>query len=310
MPTPIIYNDAWGHLQAVLPPMASNEMCLSGRSWSESDDVISSYAYLYAYDEQYRQIGVKLPGSDWKYSIYDQADTPVFTQDGEQCQRGEWSFTISDVWGRPCLEGICKNAIQVGTSLPNTSAVYSGASTNYGYTIKGITLTSPTVHKVTYYDNYDFLGNTTLKMEALSYANSQDADYNTLVEERSKGKETGRISAVDGQMEKAIKSVTYYDYRGRAIQTNSTNQLGGTDKLYMAYDFTDHITKQRQVHSVSGKSDFMTDLAYTYDHAGRLLTTTMSINKGTPTTISRMEYDELGRLVAENRNGNEKLRTT
>ena len=302
--------DVWGHVLAVLPPMASREMCISNKSWSENDNLISSYAYLFAYDSQYRKIGSKLPGCDWKYTVYDQADTPVFTQDGEQRQRGEWSFVISDVWGRPCLEGICKNALQVGTSLPNTSSVYSGTSTNYGYTIKGITLTSPTVHKVTFYDNYDFLGNTSLGMEALSYASSQDADYNTMVEERSKGRETGSISAVDGQMEKTIKSVTYYDYRGRAIQTNSTNQLGGMDKLYMANDFTDHVIRQRQVHSVLGKSDLTTDLAYTYDHAGRLLTTTMSVNNGSPTTISNMEYDELGRLVAENRNGNEKLRTT
>ncbi len=302
--------DGWGHVLAVLPPMASREMCVSNKSWSENDNLISSYAYLFVYDNQFRMIGSKLPGCDWVYTIYDNADTPVFTQNGEQRRKGEWSFVISDVWGRPCLEGICKNALQVGTSLPNTSAVYSGASTNYGYTIKGITLTSPTFHKVTFYDNYDFLGNSILKMETLAYASPQDTDYNTMVKERSKGKETGSISAVDGQMENAIKSVTYYDYRGRAIQTNSTNHLGGTDKLYMAYDFTDHVTKQRHVHSVSGKSDFTTDLAYTYDHAGRLFTTTMSINNGTPTTISNMEYDELGRLVAENRNGNEKLRTT
>ena len=302
--------DAWGQLLAVLPPLSSVEMCLSNRSWSEQDDMIAQYAYLYVYDEQFRQIGSKLPGCDWVYTLYDNAGTPVFTQNGEQRIKGEWSFVISDVWGRPCLEGICKNALQVGTSLSNTSAVYSGASTNYGYTINGITLTSPTVHKTTFYDNYDFLGNTALKMENLSYATSQDADYNTIVEERSKGKETGCISAINGRIENAIKSVTYYDYRGRAIQTNSTNHLGGLDKLYMAYDFTDHVIKQRQVHSVSGKSDFTTDLAYTYDHAGRLLTTTMSVNNGTPTVISNREYDELGRLVAENRNGNEKLRTT
>ena len=302
--------DSWGNPLAVLPPMASREMCVSNKSWAENSDIISSYAYLFAYDNQYRKIGTKLPGCDWTYTIYDNADTPVLTQDGEQRKKGEWSFGISDVWGRPCLEGVCKNSFQVGTSLPNTSAVYSGASANYGYTIKGIALTSPTFHKVIFYDNYDFLGDSSLGMESLAYASSDDTDYNTMVEERSKGKETGSITAVDDQMENAIKSVTYYDYRGRNIQTNSTNHLGGMDKLYMAYDFTDHVTKQRQVHTVPGNPAFTTDLAYTYDHAGRLLTTTMSVNNSAPTTISSMEYDELGRLVAENRNGNEKLRTT
>ena len=302
--------DGWGHELAVLPPMASREMCVSNKSWAENSNIISSYAYLFAYDNQYRKIGTKLPGCDWAYTIYDNADTPVLTQDGEQRKKVEWSFVISDVWGRPCLEGVCKNTYQVGTSLPNTSAVYSGASANYGYTIKGVTLSTPTFHKVTFYDNYDFLGDSSLGMESLAYASSDNADYNTMVEERSKGKETGSISSVDDQMENAIKSVTYYDYRSRNVQTNSTNHLGGMDKLYMAYDFTDHVTKQRQVHMVPGNPAFTTDLAYTYDHAGRLLTTTMSVNNSAPTTISSMEYDELGRLVAENRNGNDNLRTT
>ena len=301
--------DAWGHCLAILPPMASREMCMSNKSWPESEDFISSYSYLFAYDNLYRKIGTKLPGCDWAYTIYDNADTPVFTQDGEQRRKGEWSFVLSDVWGRPCLEGICKNALQVGTSLPNTWVVYNGTSGNYGYSVKGAVLESPTFHKTTYYDNYDFLSNSSLGMTSLAYANPQDADYNTVVEERSKGKETGSITAVDGQMDKGIKTVSYYDYRGRNIQTVSTNHLGGNDKLFMAYDFTDHIIKQKQLHTASGKPAFTTDHAYTYDHAGRLLKTTLSINDGSPVTISDMEYDELGRLTAENRNGNDKLRT-
>lgn len=302
--------DVWGNLQAVLPPMASSEMYQGNHSWSGQESFIAQYAYLFAYDESFRKNGSKVPGCDWVYVMYDNADTPVFTQNGEQREKGEWSFVISDVWGRPCLEGVCKNALQVGTSLPNTSAVYDGTSANYGYSINGVDLNSPVFHKITFYDKYDFIDNSSLGMSSLAYSNSQDAGYNTMSLEGGKGKVTGCITAIDGQMDKAIKTVCYYDYRGRNIQTNSTNNLGGTDKLYKAYDFTNNCIKQRQVHTATGKNPYTTDLAYTYDHAGRLLKTTMSVNNCTPMIISNLEYDELGRLIAEKRNGNDKLRTT
>ena len=301
--------DTWGDLIAVLPPMASNEMGITGRSWQESDDIISSYAYLYAYDEQYRQIGIKLPGCDWEYTIYDQADTPVFTQDGEQRTRGEWSFIISDVWGRPCLEGVCKNTLTLGTELTNTSANYVGSSNNYGYAVSGIKLISPTYHKVTFYDNYAFLSNNNLGMSSLAYDSSQGTEFNTKVDDCGKGKKTGTIISIDGDMVKALKAANYYDYRSRNIQTISTNHLGGVDKFFKAYDFTDNCLRLRQIHTASGKNTYAMDFLYTYDHTGRPLTTSLSINGSSPILISNLEYDDLGRLVANNRNGKEKLRT-
>lgn len=301
--------DAWGNLQAILPPMASTEMCLSNHSWDEQESFMAQYAYFYTYDENFRKIGSKAPGCDWMYVIYDNADTPIFTQNGEQREKGEWSFVISDVWGRPCLAGVCKNTLQVGMSLSNTFAVYDGSSSSYGYSIHGVDLLSPVFHKITFYDKYNFMDNLTLGMSSLSYDNAQDADYNTMLIEGGKDKETGSVVAIGGKMDKVIKRVNYYDYRGRVVQTNSLNHLDGIDKQFLAYDFTNHCTKQRQIHSSLGKS-YVIDVAHTYDHIGRLRKTTMSINSSKPVTISDLEYDELGRLTAEKRNGNEKLKTT
>ena len=58
------------------------------------------------------------------------------------------------------------------------------------------------------------------------------------------------------------------------------------------------------------KTTYATNFLYTYDHTGRLLTTTMSINGSSPIVTSNLEYDNLGKLIAENRNGNEMLRTS
>lgn len=42
---------------------------------------------------------------------------------------------------------------------------------------------------------------------------------------------------------------------------------------------------------------------YTYDHAGRLKTTRHQLNDGLSVTLIDNEYDELGRLIANKRNG-------
>ena len=140
-------------------------------------------------------------------------------------------------------------------------------------------------------------------MTSLAYANPQDADYNTVVEERSKGKETGSITAVDGQMDKGIKTVSYYDYRGRNIQTVSTNHLGGNDMLDdKSYGRIDDLTYEyngNQVIKITDKvsgpyyKDAMhfvdgadAEIEYEYDKNGCM---TKDLNK----KISKIEYNLL-----------------
>ena len=53
----------------------------------------------------------RLPGCDWTYYVYDTADRLIFAQDGEQRARGEWSFTIPDIFGRVSVSGTCKNTL-------------------------------------------------------------------------------------------------------------------------------------------------------------------------------------------------------
>ena len=140
-------------------------------------------------------------------------------------------------------------------------------------------------------------------MTSLAYANPQNADYYTVVEERSKGKETGSITAVDGQMDKGIKTVSYYDYRGRNIQTVSTNHLGGNDMLDdKSYGRIDDLTYKyngNQVFKITDKvsgpyyKDAMhfvdgagAEIEYEYDKNGCM---TKDLNK----KICKIEYNLL-----------------
>ena len=117
---------------------------------------MQKYAYIYHYDKYNRCIYKKLPGCDSVYTIYDAADRPVFTQDGEQRKRNEWFFSIPDGFGRVVLSGICKNQLAYDAeSTPLDTVVVKAVWANEenplkGYRLEGITLSSPTVLSVSY----------------------------------------------------------------------------------------------------------------------------------------------------------------
>ena len=109
-----VYN-AKGDLNHVLPPVLS-EYVISTYGYEsddipDTDDMMQKYGYIYRYDNQRHCIYKKLPGCAPIYYIYDKAGNCIFSQDGNQRQHGEWTYTIPDKFGRPCVSGICHNEI-------------------------------------------------------------------------------------------------------------------------------------------------------------------------------------------------------
>ena len=154
--------------------------------------------------------------------IYDKSDTPILTQNGEQRQRGEWSFVVS----------------------------------------------------------------------------------------ASKGKLTGKVSAVDGDMSKSIKSVSYYNRLGMLLQQHTTNIRSGKDIVAYSYDFTGNCIKKKQIHSSEGNKTHTLEFTYTYDRMGRQLGMEISYDDTLAVKVNAFRYDDMGRLVANERNGMESLRST
>ena len=119
------------------------------------------------------------------------------------------------------------------------------------------------------------------------------------------------MKRIDGGMSAGYDyHVTYYDRFSRPVQTHSTNHLGGYDRDYFLYDFTGAVLKHRHLHSSKFHKKIQEDYNYSYDHAGRLLTVTHSVDGNAPVTLKNNSYDELGRLSADAVNGNGNLRTT
>ncbi len=314
-----VYDD-YGNLTAVLPPLASDNMN-SGTSWSNATSTaLRNYAYLYMYDGRNRCKAKRLPGCAWTYYVYDTADRLIFSQDGRQRAAGIWSFSIPDIFGRTCVTGTCTgsydalaltsplNGIVVKATRSNTTDTYKGYASSFG-----ITLTSPTVLSVNYYDDYAFIGSNGIDSGITAY--DAQTGFDTRYTVSAKTFLTGTLTAQllpDGTVSSTyLYSVMYYDYKGRVIQTKGNNPLsGGTEKAYIAYNFTGQPLQKKHIHAATGK-DTQTELyTYTYDDALRLKTTQYSLNKGAAVTLASNTYDELGRLKTSTRNGQANLATT
>ncbi|MFV0329755.1 MAG: DUF6443 domain-containing protein [Dysgonomonas sp.] len=316
--------DSYGNLRAVLPPEASDRL-LSSSAWLETDATLKQYAYLYKYDTRNRCIAKKIPGCEWVYYVYDKADRLIFTQDGEQRTKGEWLFSIPDALGRTVLTGTAKNIFDYTTNPLGTmvvNATWAKANNAYkGYTIIGVTITNPTILSANYYDNYEFMGLNTIPentdnnfkyIAEAGYGTWYGTDYTDANKYKNKGMLTGTLTAqmnFDGTVSTAyLYSVMYYDTKKQLIQTKSNSHLtGGIEKEYIAYNFTGQPTQRKHIHSATGKNTQTEVYTYTYDHAGRLLTTTHQLTDGTTVkpqvTLAENTYDELGRLKTNKKGG-------
>lgn len=317
-----LYDD-YGNRVIVLPPEASAAIAASGSPGFTGPDspVLRDYAYMYQYDSRNRCIAKKLPGCDWCLYIYDKANRLIFSQDGNQRQKNEWLFNIPDALGRVVLTGTCSNGFAYSSS-PLAESVVKGewnsrTSATKGYQVSGVTLDNPVVLSASYYDDYSFTGYNgipTLANSSVAYEPDYEMEgFGKRYMTSSKGLLTGTLTARLDDFSTSpeyLYSVMYYDHHGRIVQAKSSNHLsGGLEKEYFRYNFTGQPLKRKHIHSAKDKPSQNEVYDYVYDHAGRLLKTVHQLNDGPSVTLVDNEYDELGRLKCNRRNGNSNLKT-
>lgn len=323
-----IYDD-FNNLAAVLPPQAAEAFRTSASAtWrSDTESILSRYAFLYKYNSRNLPIAKKLPGCSWSFYIYDKGERLVFSQDGNMRLRGEWLFSIPDVFGKECFTGICLNALDVFSNpLGNvlikatwqTDASDTAGSGPYkGYFLTGVSLVSPTILQVNYYNDYSFLGKNGIPAQTdarSSYDDEAEAEgFGKRYKASAQGMLTGVLTAQldNSGVSGYLYSVMYYDSKDRIIQTKSSNHMsGGSEKEYIAYNFTGQPIKKKHIHSATGKPTQTEIYTYTYDQAGRILTTIHQLNGSTPVTLVSNSYDAVGRLTDNGRNGQPALKTS
>lgn len=87
----------------------------------------------------------------------------------------------------------------------------------------------------------------------------------------------------------------YYDSKARLIQTVERNHLGYISRYSYEYDFMSNTITDHESHQVSASTIHTMLKRKTYDHRNRLLSTTTTLNNGTPATVT-YAYNELGQL--------------
>ncbi|MBR6252114.1 MAG: RHS repeat-associated core domain-containing protein, partial [Bacteroidales bacterium] len=310
-------HDDKGNLIYVVPPQLTeylySEYTTKGQSiWNSSTDAVKKYAYVYEYDGMNRCISKKLPGVEPTYYVYNKAGQCILQQDGNMRKRGEWRFTIPDVFGRECITGVCKNSFKYSECPLSAAIVYatrSNSGSYRGYSVTGLQLANATIHTINYYDDYDYIGkfgfSTNMNFVSSSTQYVRDASA-------GKGLLTGSLVACfdeGGQNGKFIYSAIYYDARRNVVQVRSTNLKGGIDVTSTAYTYTDKPLQTITTHTID--STTKTECYwYTYDNAERLKTVKYSIadNASTVKTLAQNTYDFAGRLIRKER-GNIRIQT-
>ena len=310
------YNDL-GQLCCVIPPEASPKLITN----VSDQTTINQYCYLYQYDERGNCTYKKLPGCDPIYMVYDQANRLLLSQNGNQRSKTpiQWTVTKYDVLGRILYTGTMNSSTSQAdfkTMIQNKiiTETYDGTTTfcGTGYTCTG-DLTGITPLIVNYYDNYGFISTLPSdKQPNIIYQVNSNYDKAYPISATSasnlnaKGLLTGtRTYLLDGSGNYTITAI-YYDFKGQAVQTRSTNHLAGYDIAYYAYNFVGKPVKLLKTHKVSGQTDVNEEYDYTYDQAQRLLTTNYYLNgAANPVVLSDQSaigsYDELGRLKQRKR---------
>jgi RHS repeat-associated protein len=298
-----VYDD-FQRLRFVLQPEGVRELQESG-SWTVSSSLKDNYCFAYRYDGRGRMIEKKVPGAAKVEMVYNTRDQLLLSRDGNQREAGEWLFTKYDALNRTILTGMLqdsRNREDMQAAADNDEVVVEARAANnthLGYTNAAfpvLTLSENTYYlSATYYDDYDFdndgTADVTYQASGLT-PESQPYAYN-------RGRTTGTKVRVLNTEKNWLSTTTFYDNRGRVIQTQADNHLEGQDILTTVYKnvVNNRVEATRLKHTVNGGSELTIDRRFTYDHANRLLSVHHQINGGEDVILLANEYNELGELV-------------
>ena len=280
----------------VLPPAASAVLAAGNGTYDARTDLtLKRYAYVYRYDERLNCVEKRMPGCEPIRYAYDRTGTKVFSQDGNQRQRGVWSFALLDRFGREAVTGECQNPDSVvlakkwvHVDTPDFAARESTLGGS-GYR-SNVNLGNVRLLTANYYDDYTFIS-------------ALWPDHNLPLPTTSglRGLQTGSIKAVGNTMDYNTTLIGYDD-EGRINFTQSAI-AGRTMTEEKNYTLDGRVSQIRKETTEADGNRHTETYSYRYDAQARLLKVTHSLDGGAEMTLLDNEYDELGRLLTDRREG-------
>ncbi|HEY8937438.1 MAG TPA: DUF6443 domain-containing protein, partial [Cyclobacteriaceae bacterium] len=292
--------DVYGSVMYIIPPEAVSRL---SEYAAGQQAFLDRWAFQYQYDNYQRTTGVKVPGADWVYLMYDKWDRLVLTQDGNLRLTNKWLFTKYDLFNRPIITGFTtgtqaslQTALDAVTVHNETRLISSIGYTNNAFP----THAEADLLTITYYDDYNFKGYSDWTssfnfVQETGFAQTTDLLSTTTVKGKVTGSKTKNLSTGTW-----LKTITYYDKKYNAVQTIGDNHLSGIDRVTNSIDFAGRLIKSLSVHTSSTTSSLTILKELTYDHASRLANTYHTINGGTRVLLSSNKYNESGQLIEKN----------
>ncbi|MFV0573278.1 MAG: DUF6443 domain-containing protein [Xanthomarina gelatinilytica] len=274
-------------------------------------DSVGGMCFIYHYDYKNRVKNKKVPDKGWQYIVYDKMDRPLLTQDAKMRLDNQWLFTKYDVFGRVIYTGVY-TYVPTG-SAPNEQLelqnIVDSQSNPSWYELK--TNTSQAINGTTIYYSNNSYPSLNIDLLTINYYDDYDFDTSGLsltlptsilgqnINNQVKTLKTGSKVKVLGT-DDWITTVTYYDSKSRVVYNTLKNEYLKTVEVTKSkLDFTGNILTKELVHSKENKPNVTVVDEYTYDHLGRLLTNTQSINGNVPELISNNFYNEYGQLITK-----------
>lgn len=309
--------DGLGRLRHVLPPLLTDALTRR-TSASENDPDMKALAYSYRYNGHGDCVWKKLPGAEPVEMLYDSTHRMVLSRDGNQSERGVWSFCFYDGLGRPAVSGEASLPYPEDISDSIFSATYTGTGDTGGYELSIPLPQDAIIHRITYYDSYHFISILPETIQDSLKAREWSRQVYTATDRFDRygsGRLTGSAVRTLGDEQdrgtdspQPMYSAFYYDDKGRTVQTRAMNHIGGWDTEATEYSFTGMPLKRIQHHSDTDSS-FAETSTYSFDNMDRPLTVAHQLDEDEPVTVSDLSYDLLGRVASEKRNGNPELAT-
>ncbi|EMR04153.1 RHS repeat-associated core domain protein [Cesiribacter andamanensis AMV16] len=277
-----VYDD-FNRLRVVIQPEGVKQA--QAASWNISEDLAKKFCFRYRYDGRGRMIEKWVPGADPVEMVYNKRDLLVLSRDGNQKEKKEWSFTKYDQLNRPVLTGIYKidasrddiqlqaNADNIQVEVAEANTAHMGYSSNaFPRIMPNAASTNSYYLSVTYYDHYD-LDRNGVEDEAIYHLSELSP------EPEPASNNIGRVTASKVRVLGSadwLTTLSFYDSKGRPIQTQADNHLGGRDISTILYRnaVNDEVLLTKQEHTKEENSPALVSYTeFTYDHSGRLLDT-------------------------------------
>jgi RHS repeat-associated protein len=290
-----VYDD-FGKLICVIQPEAVKAMA-EANNWKLGDVQLNEQTFRYEYDNSNRMIKKQVPGAATVSMVYDAKDRLVLTQDGNLAAQGKWMYTQYDELNRPVATGLWPSALTLvqHSAIANTSTAYPALSGQEELTR-------------TFYDDYTWLatnGNpftatrSTLDDASFNAASSTYPYYEALTQSNAlKGIVTGSRVKVLGTTT-YLYSISFYDNKGRVIQNQTQNITTGTDISTTQYNWAGQPMMSVLRQQKGGATNAQTHIVITkmqYDDLGRLLNVKKTVNS----TINAVAVTKSEQLIVQN----------